>query len=330
MPIPDFRDVSVAVTGGAGFIGSHLVDALVERGAKVTVLDDLSTGFERNLEQVRDRIRFLKGDIRDPEICRDAVADAQYVFHQAARGSVPRSMSDPVPTIDINVRGTVTVFAACRDAKVQAVVYASSSSVYGDSTTLPKREGEEGKPISPYALSKVMNEQLADVFARCYGMRLVGLRYFNVFGPRQNPDGEYAGVIPRWIRALLRRERCTIHGDGETSRDFCYIANVVQANVLAATIEDKDAVNRVYNIAYGGRTTLNAMHTAIRDGLAAISPSMVDIALLQPVHAELRAGDIRHSQADISKACQLLGYAPTHSAQQGIAETIAWYAAALA
>jgi nucleoside-diphosphate-sugar epimerase len=311
MPIPDFKDVPVAVTGGAGFIGSHLVDALVERGAKVSVLDDLSNGFERNLEQVRSAIRFLKGDIRDPEACREAITGAQYVFHQAARGSVPRSIADPVATIDINVRGTATVFAACRDAKVPGVIYASSSSVYGDSTALPKREGAEGKPLSPYALSKVMNEQLGDVFARCYGMRLIGLRYFNVFGPRQDPNGPYAAVVPRFFAAVRKGEPPVIYGDGEQSRDFTFVSDVVSANLLAAGAS-LEAWGCAYNVAPGGGTTVNDLARVVLD-VCGGGPG--------PVHFPPRAGDILHSCADSSAASSALGFRAEISLDNGIKRT---------
>lgn len=308
MPIPELRDVAVAVTGGAGFIGSHLVDALVERGAKVTVLDDLSNGLESNLEHVRGRIRFLKDDIRDPEACREAVAGAQFVFHQAARGSVPRSMADPVGTIDINVRGTATVFAACRDEGVPAVVYASSSSVYGDSPTLPKREGEEGRPLSPYALTKLMNEQLADVFSRCFRMRLIGLRYFNVFGPRQRPDGTYAAVVPRFFAAGRKGESPTIYGDGEQSRDFTYVGDVVNANLLAAGAPET-AWGRAYNIAPGRRTTINALAKAILDALG--------VACV-PIHEPQRAGEVLHSCGDVAAAADTLGFRASTCLEEGI------------
>lgn len=311
MPIPDFLGVPVAVTGGAGFIGSHLVDALAERGATVTVLDDLSTGFERNLEQVKGRIRFLKGDIREADACREAATGARYLFHLAARGSVPRSMADPVPTIDINVRGTATVFAACRDAKVPAVIYASSSSVYGDSATLYKREGEEGRPLSPYALSKAVGEQLAEIFCRCYGMRIMGLRYFNVYGPRQDPDGPYAAVVPRFFAAVRRGEAPVIYGDGEQSRDFTFVNDVVGANLLAAGAPEA-AWGRAYNVAPGSGITVNALAEAI---LAACGGGP------EPVHAPCRAGDILHSRADSSAAVSAFGFRAGVSLEEGIHRT---------
>lgn len=313
MPIPEFRDVPVLVTGGAGFIGSHLVDALVDRGAKVTVLDDLSNGHERNLTQVRERIRFIQGDIRDPEACREATTGAVFVFHQAARGSVPRSISDPVATIDINVRGTATVFAACRDARVPALVYASSSSVYGDSTSLPKREGEEGIPLSPYALSKAMNEQLAEVFGRCYGLKLIGLRYFNVYGPRQDPEGPYAAVVPRFISALQRGEAPVINGDGEQSRDFTYVSDAVKANLLAAGAGPL-AWGKTYNVAPGRSTSVNALARRI---LTSIGGGR------DPVHVEHRPGDVLHSCADSSEASLALGFAAAVTLEDGIRLTVA-------
>ena len=311
MPIPDFSGVPVAVTGGAGFIGSHLVDALVHRGAKVTVLDDLSAGFERNLEGVRDRIRFVKGDIRDAEDCRDAVTGAGFVFHLAARGSVPRSMADPVPTIDINVRGTAAVFAACRDTKVPAVIYASSSSVYGDSTTLPKREGEEGRPLSPYAFSKVADERLAELFGSCYGMKILGLRYFNVFGPRQDPNGPYAAVVPRFFAAVRKGEPPIIFGDGEQSRDFTYVSDVVRANLLAAGARS-NAWGRAYNVAPGGGVSVSQLAKAI---LAACGGGP------EPLHNPARLGDILHSRADSSAAEAAFEFRAEVSLEEGIRQT---------
>ena len=311
MSIPDFNGVAVAVTGGAGFIGSHLVDALVERGARVTVLDDLSTGFERNLEGVRDRIRLIEGDIRDPEACRVALSEAGFVFHLAARGSVPRSMADPVPTIDINVRGSATVFAACRDAKVPAVIYASSSSVYGDSVALPKREGEEGRPLSPYAFSKVAGERIAELFCRCYGMKILGLRYFNVFGPRQDPNGPYAAVVPRFFAAVRNGEPPIIFGDGEQSRDFTYVSDVVRANLLAAGAPPS-AWGRAYNVAPGAGATVNGLARAI---LAECKGGP------DPVHQPARQGDILHSRADSSAAEATLAFRAEVTLEEGIRRT---------
>jgi nucleoside-diphosphate-sugar epimerase len=310
MSIPVFRGVPVLVTGGAGFIGSHLVDALVQRGAKVTVVDDLSTGFERNLDAVRQDIRFIRGDIRQPSDCATAVTGAEFVFHQAALGSVPRSMKDPATTIDVNVRGTANVFAACCDAKVARVVYASSSSVYGDSQAMPKREGEEGRPLSPYALSKVMNEQLAEVFGRVFpeGPSFVGLRYFNVYGPRQDPEGPYAAVVPRFFEAVRAGKPPVIYGDGEQSRDFTYVGDVVRANLLAASAPPA-ACGRVYNVAPGSGTTVNALARAIV-GACRGGPD--------PVHKPPRPGDILHSRADSSAAAAAFGFGAEVSLEEGI------------
>ncbi|MHB1047637.1 MAG: SDR family NAD(P)-dependent oxidoreductase [Thermoanaerobaculia bacterium] len=308
MPVPDLRDRAVTVTGGAGFIGSHLVDALVEAGARVTVLDDLSTGSERNLERHRPRIRFLKGDLRDAADCREAVDGAELVFHLAARGSVPRSLEDPVTTIDVNVRGTAAVLAACRDARVARVVYASSSSVYGDSTTLPKREGEEGRPLSPYASSKAVCEQLADVFARCYGLSLIGLRFFNVYGPRQDPHGPYAAVVPRFLAAVRRGEAPVIFGDGEQSRDFTFVGDVVRACLLAAGAPAA-AIGRVYNVAPGRRTTVRELAEAV---LAANGGGP------RPVHAPARPGEVLHSLACTEAVATDLGFRATVSLEEGI------------
>ncbi|HQP88414.1 MAG TPA: SDR family NAD(P)-dependent oxidoreductase [Thermoanaerobaculia bacterium] len=311
MPVPDFRGVAVLVTGGAGFIGSHLVDALVERGAKVTVLDDLSNGHERNLERVLGAIRFVRGDIRDADACRDAVAGAAFVFHEAARGSVPRSMADPVGTIDVNVRGTATVFTACREARVGAIIYASSSSVYGDGKTLPKREGEEGRPLSPYALSKVMDEELAEVFGRSFGMKILGLRYFNVYGPRQDPNGPYAAVVPRFFAALRRGEAPLIYGDGEQSRDFTFVGDVVRANLLAAGAPD-EAWGRSYNVARGTAVTVNDLARSIGD---------VCGVRQNPAYAPRRDGDVLHSRADSSAAASAFGFRAEVSLEEGIRRT---------
>ena len=308
MPIPELTGVPVTVTGGAGFIGSHLVDALVSRGAKVTVLDDFSTGSESNLAAVRNEIRLVRGDIRSVEDCRDAVAGATFVFHEAALGSVPRSMKDPVTTIDVNVRGTATAFAACREANVRRVVYASSSSVYGDSATLPKREGEEGRPLSPYALSKVMNEELADVFGRCFAMQLIGLRYFNVFGPRQSPEGPYAAVVPRFFAAVRAGRSPVIFGDGSQSRDFTYVGDVVEANLLAAGA-GAEACGRAMNVAPGGGTTVRELAEQI----------LVLHDSRQPVEfAPPRPGDILHSLADSTRARDLLGFQSRWEMRDGL------------
>lgn len=307
------------VTGGAGFIGSHLVDALLEKGARVRVLDDLSSGTRENLAGVLSRIEFLEGDIRDLESCRGACEGAAFVFHQAARGSVPRSMSDPAATIAVNVAGTANVFAAAREAKAARVVYASSSSVYGDSQKLPKQEGEEGRPLSPYALSKLMNEQLADIFGRCFGRQFVGLRYFNVYGPRQEPDSPYAAVIPRFFKACLAGEAPVIYGDGEQSRDFTYVSDAVAAN-LAACEAPESACGQAYNVAGGRRTTINELASLVREasgsGLAA-------------EHVAPRPGDISHSLADLGRARASLGWIPRVELAEGLARARTHYRGAV-
>lgn len=308
MPIPDFKDVPVTVTGGAGFIGSHLVDELAARGARVTVLDDFSNGLESNLEPVRALVHVVRGDIRSADDCRTAISGAAFVFHEAALGSVPRSMKSPAATLDVNVRGTATVFEACRDAGVRRVVYASSSSVYGDSTTLPKREGEEGRPLSPYALSKVMNEQLADVFGRCYGMHLIGLRYFNVYGPRQRPDGPYAAVVPRFIDAVRSGRSPVIYGDGTQSRDFTFVKDVVEANLLAAGA-GSEACGCAMNVAPGGSTTVSNLATEI----ISLFGASVGVDYQPP-----RPGDILHSTADPARARALLGFESCWTLREGL------------
>ena len=305
---PDFDRESVLVTGGAGFIGSHLVDALLARGAQVRVLDNLSTGSRRNLAHAAERIDFRLGDIRDPDAVREAMRGVNRVFHQAALGSVPRSLEDPGTTLDVNVTGTARVFAGARDAGVRRVVYASSSSVYGDSDRLPKREGEEGKPLSPYALSKRMDEELADTFQRCFGMELVGLRYFNVYGPRQNPDGAYAAVIPRFFKAYLGGQPPVIFGDGEQSRDFTFVADAVAANLLASGA-DASCCGRAYNVAGGRRTTLLELARLV--GEAAGSSR-------EPRHAPERSGDVRHSLADLTLSRNTLGYSPEFDLPEGL------------
>jgi UDP-N-acetylglucosamine 4-epimerase len=321
------------VTGGAGFIGSHLVEALLRHGQEVRVLDDFSTGREENLEAVRQqvgaeaaaRLHVVRGDIRDRDACAGALRDVDLVLHQAALGSVPRSIAHPLATHDVNVTGFLQVLEAARAARVRRVVYASSSSVYGDHPELPKREEAVGRPLSPYAVSKRCDEHYAFAFARCYGLELVGLRYFNVFGPRQDPNGPYAAVVPLWFAGLLRGDEVAIHGDGETSRDFCYVANAVQANVLAALTTSPDALGQVYNVAFGARTTLSELFVLIRGHVARFRP---EAAGARPIHREFRAGDVRHSLADVSKAARLLGYVPTHSVEQGLAEAATWYARA--
>jgi len=318
------------VTGSAGFIGSHLVEALLSLDQHVVSLDNFSTGYRRNLDEVRaavgadawKRHRFVEADIVDANACRDACRGVDVVLHQAALGSVPRSIEAPLVTHAANATGFLNMLVAARDAKVQRFVYAASSSSYGDHPGLPKVEDEIGKPLSPYAVTKYLNELYADVFGRTYGTPTIGLRYFNVFGPRQDPNGAYAAVIPRWAAAMLEGGTITINGDGETTRDFCYIANVVQANLLAATTARAGAIGEIYNVAAGGRMSLNALFAILRDLTLRRHP---DARIPPPVYADFRAGDVRHSQADISKAYRLLGYAPTFDARAGLAESLPWY-----
>lgn len=318
------------VTGCAGFIGSHLVETLLKLDQAVVGLDNFATGHRRNLDEIRalvspeqwQKFNFIEGDIRDPETCRQACRGVNFVLHQAALGSVPRSLADPLATNAANINGFLNMLVAARDAKVSRFVYAASSSTYGDHPDLPKVEQTIGRPLSPYAVTKLVNELYAEVFARCYGFSSIGLRYFNVFGARQDPDGAYAAVIPRWIRAMLLGDDVLINGDGETSRDFCFVANAVQANLLAATTENPGAVNQVYNVALDARTSLNRLFEMLRDVLAETKPELRE---LQPGYGEFRAGDVRHSQADIGKARNLLGYAPTHRLEEGIRVAMPWY-----
>lgn len=317
------------VTGVAGFIGSNLLETLLKLDQRVVGLDNFSTGYQRNLDEVQSlvspeqwaKFRFIKGDIRNLIDCEQACKGVDYVLHQAALGSVPRSLEDPISTNETNVSGFLNMLVAARDAKVKSFTYAASSSTYGDHPGLPKVEDKIGKPLSPYAVTKYVNELYANVFARCYGFNTIGLRYFNVFGPRQDPNGAYAAVIPLWTAAMLKGEQVFINGDGETSRDFCYVANAVQANLLAATTKKDEASNQVYNVAVGDLTTLNELFTLLRDNLANqdVPPA------IQPFYQEFRAGDVRHSQADITKARTLLGYMPSHAISQGIAEAMPWY-----
>lgn len=317
------------ITGVAGFIGSNLLETLLKLGQQVTGLDNFSTGHQTNLDEVRrvvgeqawHRFNFIKGDICQLADCQKACADVDYVLHQAALGSVSRSIEDPILTHNNNVNGFLNMLVAARDTKVKRFIYAASSSTYGDHPGLPKVEAIIGKPLSPYAVTKYVNELYADVFTRCYGIDTIGLRYFNVFGRRQDPHGAYAAVIPQWISALIRNDTLRINGDGETSRDFCYIDNVVQANLLAATAE-QTSVNEIYNIALNDRTTLNELYTMMRNLLLEQFPHLENH---RPEYVGFRAGDIRNSQADISKARSLLGYAPTHHIQQGLQEAMTWY-----
>ncbi len=317
------------ITGVAGFIGSNLLETLLKLDQRVVGLDNFATGHQRNLDEVQTLVapaqwanfQFIQGDIRELADCQQACTGVDHVLHQAALGSVPRSLADPITTNAANITGFLNMLVAARDAKVKSFTYAASSSTYGDHPGLPKVEGTIGKPLSPYAVTKYVNELYADVFARCYGFNTIGLRYFNVFGPRQDPNGAYAAVIPKWIACLIKNEPVYINGDGDTSRDFCFIANTVQANLLAATTESADAVNQVYNVAVGDRTTLNTLFGLLRDNLAVngVAPDT------QPTYRDFRAGDVRHSQADVSKAQRLLGYAPTRRLAEGIAQAVPWY-----
>ena len=318
------------VTGAAGFIGSNLVEALLQLDQRVVGLDNFATGREKNLAQVQTSVgperwanfSFKRGDIRDLITCHTVCRDVDYVLHQAALGSVPRSLEDPLSTHAANATGFLNMLVAARDAKVKRFVYAASSSTYGDHPALPKVEDVIGKPLSPYAVTKLVNELYADVFGRCYGMESIGLRYFNIFGRRQDPNGAYAAVVPKWVASMIHNEPVYINGDGETSRDFCYIDNVIQANLLAATSGNPDAVNQVYNVAVGDRTSLNDLFEAIRLLLAPRFPHLADF---KPIYRDFRAGDVRHSLADIAKARERLGYAPTHRISEGLAEAMDWY-----
>lgn len=317
------------VTGAAGFIGSNLVEALLKLDQRVTGLDNFATGHRHNLDQVREavgaaawsRFEFVEGDIRRLEDCARACAGVDHVLHQAALGSVPRSIANPILTNETNIGGFLNMLVAARDAGVRRFVYAASSSTYGDHPALPKVEDQIGKPLSPYAVTKYVGELYADVFARTYGVESIGLRYFNVFGPRQDPNGAYAAVIPQWIAALIRNQPLIINGDGETSRDFCYVDNVVQANLLAA-MAAPEAANQVYNVALNDRTSLNQLH-AMMVGL--LAPRYPHLAGHLPQYVDFRSGDVRHSQADIAKAQRLLGYAPTHRIGEGLKQALDWY-----
>jgi UDP-N-acetylglucosamine 4-epimerase len=318
------------VTGSAGFIGSHLALSLVTVDQHVVGIDNFATGFRRNVDQVRAavgrergaRYRFVEADIVDVAACRRACEGVDFVLHQAALGSVPRSIEEPLRTHATNASGFLNMLVAARDAGVRRFVYAASSATYGDHVALPKVEEIVGAPLSPYAVTKRVNELYAQVFTRCYGTETVGLRYFNVFGPRQDPSGAYAAVVPRFVAAMLAGEPVTINGDGETSRDFCYVDNVVAANLLAATTPETSAIGQVFNVAAGARTTLNELHGILRELISERSPAR---AFPPPVHAAFRAGDVRHSEADIGKARRLLGYLPLFDVRRGLREALPWY-----
>jgi len=320
------------VTGAAGFIGAAITEKLLSLGQGVVGLDNFVTGHRHNIDDVlagtgpgSGTFELIEGDIRDAETCRRACQAVDHVIHQAALGAVPRSLEDPMSSHMANVNGFINMALATRDAGVRRMVYASSSSVYGDHPELPKVEDRIGRQLSPYAVTKRADELYASVFEDAYGLELTGLRYFNVFGRRQDPNGPYAAVIPRWIAILLEAESCQIHGDGEQSRDFCYIDNVVQANLLAATAPNRSETANIYNVGCGGRTTLNTLFTLLRDGLAESRPELADLA---PEYADRRPGDVAHSQANIEKISRELGYEATHSIAEGIRETVAWFAGA--
>lgn len=318
------------VTGAAGFIGSNLTKHLLDLDQQVTGLDNFATGNWQNLDEVlerleedrRSRFHLIEGDIRDLSTCIRACKDTDYVLHHAALGSVPHSMEDPLTTHEVNGTGTLNMLVAARDRRVKRFVYASSSSVYGDSEELPKCEDRIGIPLSPYAATKLMNEQYASVFGKAYGLETIGLRYFNVFGPRQDPEGQYAAVIPKWIVAMMSGDKVYINGSGEISRDFCYVANVVQANLLAAVIKCREAVGQVYNIALAVSTTLDELYELLRLRLLPYYPNLDGC---KAAYRDFRPGDVFHSLADTGKARDLLGYAPSHTISQGLDESLQWY-----
>lgn len=314
----------VLVTGGAGFIGSNLIETLLEQGNTVTCLDNFSTGKRSNIEAFagNERFRLIEGDIRDQETCFLACNDVDYVLHQAALGSVPRSINDPVTSTEVNIGGFVKMLCAAKESGVKRFVYAASSSTYGDHPALPKVEDVIGNPLSPYAITKYVNELYARVFADLYGIEVIGLRYFNVFGKRQDPDGAYAAVIPKFIKALMKGESPTINGDGSQSRDFTYIENVIQANQLALLSKNPRSINTVYNVAYGENTTLNELYSYLIEFLAAYVPGVSNI---KPAYGPARKGDVLHSLASIDKGKELLGYNPQYSIRDGLKEAIDWY-----
>lgn len=317
------------VTGVAGFIGSNLLETLLKLDQTVVGLDNFATGHQYNLDEVQNLVtpeqwanfKFYEGDIRNFEDCKKVCAGVDYVLHQAALGSVPRSIADPITTNAANITGFLNMLTAARDAEVKSFTYAASSSTYGDHPALPKVEENIGKPLSPYAVTKYVNELYAEVFARTYGFKTIGLRYFNVFGQRQDPNGAYAAVIPKWTASMIKGEDVFINGDGETSRDFCFIENTVQANILAATTQNDEAKNQVYNVAVGDRTTLNDLFNAIQ---VALNENGVTYTK-EPIYRDFRVGDVRHSQADVSKIKNLLGYTPKFVISQGVESAMPWY-----
>ena len=315
---------TVLVTGGAGFIGSNLCESLLNNNNIVRCLDNLSTGKKENIIPFLDNqnFTFLEGDIRDLETCKKAVEGVEIILHQAALGSVPRSINDPITTNDVNISGFLNMLVAARDAKVNRFVFAASSSTYGDSTTLPKVEDVIGKPLSPYAVTKYVNELYADVFYKTYGLETIGLRYFNVYGRRQDPNGAYAAVIPKFTQLLMNLESPTINGDGTNSRDFTYINNVIQMNHLAATTDNKDAIGSIFNTAVGDRVNLTQMTALLKEYLSEFNSNIADVLI---IHGPERLGDIPHSHASIEKAKNLLGYNPTHDLSKGLKEAVSWY-----
>ena len=318
------------ITGVAGFIGSNILEELLKLEQQVVGLDNFSTGYRKNLNEVRRlvgpkqwaRFKFIKGDIRSLKDCRQACKSVDYVLHQAALGSVTRSIEDPITSHETNISGFLNMLVAARDAKVMSFTYAASSSTYGDHPNLPKVEDKIGRPLSPYAVTKYVNEVYADIFARCYGFNSIGLRYFNVFGPRQDPNGPYAAVIPKWIASMIKGETVFINGDGETSRDFCFIKNTIQANLLAATVKKKNSLNQVYNVAIGERTTLVELFENIQFQLNLLDP---ELQVNPPKFKKFREGDVRHSLASIDKARTRLGYEPTQTIDQGLKLAVPWY-----
>ncbi len=318
------RNRRVLVTGGAGFIGSNLTESLLDAGNEVVCLDNFSTGKRKNIEEflADPKFKLIEGDIRNYDDCRKAVNGIEYVFHEAALGSVPRSIKDPVTTTDVNIGGFVKMLFASKEAGVKRFIYAASSSTYGDHPDLPKVEDKIGSPLSPYAITKYVNELYADNFAKTYGIEVIGLRYFNVFGRRQDPDGAYAAVIPIFIKNLIKHECPTINGDGKFTRDFTYIDNAIQVNHLAATVIREDALNQVYNVAHGERTSLSKLFYLIRGKASSFDK---EISGIEPKYGPERAGDIEHSLASVEKAKTLLGYSPTHTVEQGLEEALKWY-----
>lgn len=325
----DINQFSFLVTGGAGFIGSNLVEYLLKYGAgKVKVLDDLSTGFYKNIESFKNKpsFEFINGDIRDLDVCNKACKDINVVFHNAALGSVPRSINDPISTNSVNIDGFLNMLVATRDNKVKRFIYAASSSTYGDSEKLPKVEHIIGKPLSPYAVTKLANELYADVFAEAYDLKTIGLRYFNIFGPKQDPKGAYAAVIPLFFNAIINKESPEIFGDGKQTRDFTFIENAIQANIKAAFTENEKAINQVFNIAAGKRTSVNQLFQLICKGVNSLNvPDIHDTGNLKPIYSRKRPGDVRHSLADISKAENFIEYKPAFSIEEGLKITLKWF-----